>query len=254
MRPMGDESADRMALAVAELARSILAGASSVLVGSLHPETEVGRHAVLDDGTVVFEHGAETSGRPWFAGEELPARHAQVVAVDVAPVPLADRVRGEVIMVGELVPLSGPLDPAVHEHLLAGRASGAAEFLAFTPRKLLVRSRLLAHLGGIVPLEEAHYRRARPDPLVTHEGDWLVHLDRGHADVLDLFARAAAPTGVSAVARPLRLDRGGVVVHVSTPSSAFDVRFDFVEPVRCGCDLAWAFEDLVDRLEGAPVR
>ncbi len=226
----------------AEVARSVLAHASQVLLRAGTHEVEVHRHALTRHGVLLLLAPADTEplagGTGWWS-EGQRARTVRLTATEVAPVPLADRVRGTVVLTGRLGPLTSPLAPEAEAHL-RGPVSGG-QVLRLVPRRISVEGRLVpgAHPVAVDP---GQYLRAEPDPLRSQEGAWLTHLLADHADVLDALAGQThgAPAGK---VRPVALDAYGLVLRVGDR----DVRFSFSAPVSCGCDLGPAFADLLDR-------
>jgi len=226
----------------AEHARTFLAAATGLFVGDPGEVVEVARHAMTTEGDLLLAAAPlrDVVGLRVHDGP-VPVR---VGVVDVAPMPLADRVRGRVAVVGEARVVCGQVPDDVLEHLLVEDG----EVLRVVPLRVTVSGRLVgpSRRGLEVDLED--YRTASPDPLVGIESDWLDHLAGDHADVLDALAASVTSgrfrSGRASSVRAVALDRHGLVLRVG----AIDVRLAFRAPVACGCDLTDAFADLVDRL------
>src|SRR5690349_21667792 len=90
------------ALTPAERARTIIATASTLRVASPELTLDIHRHGVVPDGSILFQAPAD------FA-EKLDHYRVTATAVDVATVPQADRVRGEVTLTGPVYDVVEPL-------------------------------------------------------------------------------------------------------------------------------------------------
>lgn len=226
----------------AEHARTFLAAATGLFLGDPGEVVEVARHAMTTDGTLLLA-AAPLRDVVGLRGHDGPAP-VRVGVVDVAPLPLADRVRGRVALVGEVRVVRGQVPEDVAEHLLV---DGDGEVLRISPRRVAVSGRLVGPSRRGITVDIEDYRLAAPDPLVGIEPDWLDHLAGAHADVLEALAVSVAGArhrDEARVARAVALDRHGLVLRIG----AVDVRLTFRAPVTCGCDLTEAFADLVDRL------
>jgi hypothetical protein len=80
-----------------------------------------------------------------------------------------------------------------------------------------------------VPVDEAAYSAARPDPLRCDAPAVLAHLNEGHADALSACLRARGRE--VAFAQATRLDAGGLTVVAVGPDGADTVRLRFPTPV-----------------------
>lgn len=229
----------------AEAARSVLANASSVRLGDTVAATELARHAMLEDGTVVFVPPAGAGA----AGALAPdlVRPVRVVAVDLVPIAVADRVRGTLTMTADLSAHVDPLPDGARSHLIVpGERDLGQPVMRLVPRRMAVQLHLAGMPTGPVAVDAADYRAARPDPLLEHEADWLAHLDEDHADVLEALADAVMPTRLPGPVRAVRLSQYGVSLRVGLP--ARDVNLSFAARARCGCDLVDAFAEMLERL------
>jgi len=226
----------------AEHARTFLAAATGLFLGDPGEVVEVARHAMTTDGTLLLA-AAPLRDVVGLRGHDGPAP-VRVGVVDVAPLPLADRVRGRVALVGEARVVRGQVPEDVAEHLLV---DVDGEVLRISPRRIAVSGRLVGPTRRGVTVDIEDYRVAAPDPLAGLEPDWLDHLVAEHGDVLEaLAASVTGPRGRDAAraARAVALDRHGLVLRIG----AVDVRLTFRAPVTGGKELADAFADLVDRL------
>jgi uncharacterized protein DUF2470 len=179
---------------------------------------------------VEVEHATEPDGTPLLLVEdaapgaaELPAAGADDVAAlltipDVTPYE-ATPSRGEAVLLGWVAPLSG-----------AAARSAADAFAAVRPLPALLdvgRGRTLYRMDlaeirldaedRTAPVDPDAYRRARPDALRLREADLLADLNDHHPEIhaaLLGWARAAVPTATAAL--PVRLDRHGLLLRVTT--------------------------------------
>lgn len=169
---------------------------------------------------------------------------ALVMVSDRAPVPLRDPVRAQLWLSGWLTPVRPHDERAA---LLA--------FADVRPEEALLdvgRSAVLLRLDlAEVVLGECRTRTdvgasgflaAVPDPLAAVEADLLQHLDRDHADFLELLGRLV-PARMSRpgdVLRPLGIDRFGVRLRVERPVGRQDLRVPFARPLTCAGQLGAA--------------
>jgi hypothetical protein len=125
------------------------------------------------------------------------------------------------------------------------RASGEhwSPLLRLTPRRVALHQRRLGAPSDPVEIDLAAYRRAEPDPLMPLEAEWLAHLDAGHHDMLAALAAYVAPGVEADSVRPVELTCRGLRLRCGDR----DVQVAFERPVRCGCDLAEAFADILER-------
>lgn len=196
-------------------ARTIVAAAESATL-----TCSASRH-VLHDGV-----SCDPDGRPRLRGVgDLDATGgipAVLEYADVAALPMRDRIRGRVTVVGTLRP--------------------SDDGLVLDPERLFVRSgSTIAFLSG------ADYAAARPDPLFPWEVDWLVHLAENRPDVVAALTRLLEPRALLAAVRitPCALDRLGLVLRIERLRTSCDVRLPFPEPVDDPYELADAFARLL---------
>ncbi|TDD61941.1 DUF2470 domain-containing protein [Actinomadura rubrisoli] len=176
--------------------------------------------------------------------EDLPAT---LRISDVAPVSLADRVRGRAWLHGWLTELpAGELRAAAlrisHPHPrpelldLAAPQDGGDRERAWTVLALEVAQVEIEDAWGSATLEPEDYAAAAPDPFVAIEGGILTHLDSCHRDELARLLPAPESAEERApVVRPLALDRYGLWLRCSAPPpqapGSYDLRLAFAEPV-----------------------
>ncbi|MFI0367746.1 DUF2470 domain-containing protein [Actinomadura sp. 1N219] len=233
----------------AERARTLAYGvADGVLVAPGVPYAPVPAHTTDRDGRPLL---LVQSASPIAAGLRNPAPDADpdVPATlrisDVAPVALADRVRGRAWLHGWLseVP-DGELRAAAlrlsHAHPrpelldLAAERDGARDAgrPEWTILALEVAQVEIDDAWGSASLEPEEYAAAAPDPFVAVESGILTHLDTCHRDELTGLLPDSVPPGT---VRPLALDRYGMWLRrVAPPPDAhasFDLRLPFAEPV-----------------------
>ncbi|GAA2434165.1 DUF2470 domain-containing protein [Actinomadura vinacea] len=217
----------------------------------------------------VPAHATDENGRPLLL---LPAGSAAVKALrgepdlpatlrisDVAPIPLADRVRGRAWLHGWVTEPEGDERRAaavrlsrLHprpELLDIGRESESDAARAWTVLALEVAEVEIRDGWGAATLEPEEYEAAVPDPFVAIEAGMLSHLDECHRGELvtmllrlNELAAAVSGSGVPGVAaghdpvvRPLALDRYGMWVRCFSPrpdgADPVDLRVVFGEPV-----------------------
>ncbi|MFI0479208.1 DUF2470 domain-containing protein [Actinomadura sp. 9N215] len=228
----------------AERARTLAYGiADGVLVAPGVPYAPVPAHATDRDGRPLL---LVQSASPIAAGLRNPApdADADVPATlrisDVAPVALADRVRGRAWLHGWLseVPdaeLRAAALRVSHAHPrpelldLGAERDGRREW---TILALEVAQVEIDDAWGSATLEPEEYAAAAPDPFVAVESGILTHLDACHRDELAGLPPESVPPGP---VRPLALDRYGMWLRCSAPPSdahaTFDLRLPFAEPV-----------------------
>ena len=239
-------------------ARTALCSASQLRLGVADLGAEVPRHVVDTDGSLLFLAPIDSPSAVLRVAPRLPAPLVSAVAVDVASVPQADRVRGRVRVTGTLERVD-PQVPEPARAYLVGPDPEAAEaampLLRLRPQRVALtwwcEDGLDAAGRGSapsvdVPIED--YRAASPDPLVQVEASWLPHLTRDHHDeARALAAHALGGLAPSVEVRPLVLDRHGLVLRLYLHGRAHDVRVGFEEPVGCACDLRGAVSTLLRR-------
>ncbi|HZJ07192.1 MAG TPA: DUF2470 domain-containing protein [Nocardioidaceae bacterium] len=254
IRALDGSRQQRRALAPAERARTLVAGAVDLRFGVLNMTHEVHRHAVGSDGSLLFLAPADSPGSVFRMAPRLPAQVVTVTAVDVASVPHHDRIRGSLRLTGPIRPVTEPLPAGIHTHL-AGPDPPDYDLgdpvLRLQPNRVSISWHCEnGGEGGFdsqgIPVEE--YRDAFPDPLMELEAHWLPHLHRGHPALLrTLAAHACGDLDDSVEVRPLALDRFGLVLRLYGDGKHRDTRLLFGRPVACGCELRDAVNDLLDR-------
>lgn len=227
----------------AERARTLAYGmADGVLVAPGVPYAPVPAHTTDRDGRPLLLVQAASPIRAAVAAEteDVPAT---LRISDVAPVALADRVRGRAWLHGWLTEVpDGELRAAAlrlsHAHPrpelldLGAERDGRREW---TILALEIAQVEIDDAWGSATLEPEEYAAAAPDPFVAIEGGMLTHLDSRHRDELAELLPDSVPAGP---VRPLGLDRYGMWLRcsappsqASAPSASFDVRLPFAEPV-----------------------
>jgi len=243
----------RSALAPAERARTLVAGAVELRVGVLNMTHEVNRHAVGSDGSVLFIAPPDSPGAVFRVAPRLRPQIVTVTTVDVASVPQHDRIRGSLRLTGPVRPTDEPLPAGVRTHL-AGPDPRDFDTAGPVLRLQPTRVSLSWHCEGapdgsdLVEIAAEEYREAFPDPLTEYETQWLPHLQLDHSELLrTLAAHVCGELDGSVDVRPLALDRYGLVLRLYQPDSHRDVRLPFARQVLCGCEIRDAFNDLLQR-------
>jgi hypothetical protein len=234
----------------AERARTILRLAPCLRVRTPGACAEVDLHGCDPDGSVVLVLPEQSAvvGAVRRAGGDLPVL---VDAADLCPVPVADRVRGRLRLVGWVHEPA----PALRRELalVAADRDGAGALLDIgcgrTVLYVDVVEALVADggadpddVGAVTFLDPADYAAARPDPLAGTEAALLGHLVAGHPTELRRLA-AQLPEPVRAGAVPVALDRYGLVLRCG----AGDVRLPFGTPVHCPRELPGRMRELLAR-------
>ena len=177
-----------------------------------------------------------------------------VDAVDLCPVPVADRVRVRVRLVGRAH------EPPAHLRrelavVAADRESAGALLDIGSGRTVLffeVAEVLVA--GGDADLDEDgayveldDYTTASPDPVADGEAALLGHLIDDHARELDALV-GLLPVAVLARSRrvlPVALDRYGLVLRASGPAGDTDQRLPFRQPLTRAHELPDRMRELL---------
>ncbi|GAA2160694.1 DUF2470 domain-containing protein [Actinomadura napierensis] len=231
----------------AERARTLAYGmGDGVLAVPGVPHTPVPAYTTDVDGRPLLLLPKESALVKALEGEEdLPAT---LRVCDVAPVPLADRVRGRAWLHGWVseLPPAGLRDAALklarphpRPELLDLAAEEPSRDGAWTVLTLDVAQVEIEDAWGGATLEPEEYAAATPDPFVAIGAGILTHLDSCHRDELKgLLPVSASPSGDPdglPEVRPLGLDRYGMWLRCSAPSpdagGTFDLRLAFGEPV-----------------------
>ncbi|MGP4022275.1 DUF2470 domain-containing protein [Actinomadura sp. 3N407] len=226
----------------AERARTLAYGiADGVLVAPGVPYAPVPVHSTDRDGRPLLLVQTASPIAAALAAE--PGMPATLRISDVAPVALADRVRGRAWLHGRLTEVpTGELRTAAFR---LSRAHARPELLdlgderagrdggrEWTILALEVAQVEVDDAWGSATLEPEEYADAAPDPFVAIEAGILTHLDSAHRDDLTRLLPESVPPGP---VRPLSLDRYGMWLRCSAPPpgapSSFDLRLPFAEPV-----------------------
>lgn len=241
----------------AERARTIaygVAGATLAVLG-MDEELTVAAHATDEGGVPLLL--MPTSSPLVRTLREEPDLPATLCVTDLAPVPLADRVRGTAWLHGWVseVPLDRRREAAVRISRLHPRTDlldiGAripAE-QEWTVLCLDVAEVEVDDLWGEGTAEPEEYAAARPDPFVAVEGGMVAHLDAEHKpELVGLFKSRFGQVSPQPIVRAVGLDRHGLRVRCTSPASGgpapFDLRFDFPAPVRDIAGMRCAYRKL----------
>ncbi|MET3961915.1 hypothetical protein ABIE44_001849 [Marmoricola sp. OAE513] len=240
----GALSTNLPALSPAERARTVVATATTLRVASPELTLDVHRHGVVPDGSVLFQAPAD------FA-EKLDDHQITATVVDVATVPQADRIRGEVTLSGRVFDVAEPLPAGMRLHLTGSEEpDGATRLVQLVPERVALAWRCETDdsqpAARQIGIDE--YRCAFPDPLLGYEAEWLPHLQADHGELLVGLARfdlgwSEDPEDV----RALGIDRYGLVLRIRHCGIQNDLRIGFARTVTCGCDVREAFSDLISR-------
>ncbi|WP_211245926.1 DUF2470 domain-containing protein [Actinomadura oligospora] len=205
----------------AERARTATYGiAGAVLVAPGVPYDPVPAHATDDNGAPLLLMPRKSPTVVALTGaDDLPAT---LRISDVAPVPLADRVRGRAWLHGWVSELPAGERRAAADRLArlhprpelldlaaAGDPSGAdpdGDASGWTILTMDLAEIEIADAWGSADLGPEEYRDARPDPFVAVEASLLGHLDAAHRAELGRLVPGAEPGRV----RPVALDRYGL--------------------------------------------
>lgn len=250
----------------AERARTIARGhAPATLTLPDGSRAEIAAHAADADGRPLLL--ARTGGPVARALDAWPDADlpSALEIVDIAPVPLPDRVRGRVWMTGwtsgvpaedrptALARLIATTDmpglsataaptPAAGEPTASGAAHGEPEWRVL---RMDLAEIDLTDLWGTADVDVDDYLAARPDPLAPEEDALMRHLDAAHRRELGtLCARVDALTGACAP-RALAVDRYGLWLRVRLDDRPVNARFPFPHPVPDARALQWAYRALL---------
>lgn len=231
----------------AERARSLAYGvAGGVLITPGIPDQPVPAHVTDDTGRPLLLMAAESPVVSALWNEpDLPA---SLRISDVAPVPLADRLRGQVWLHGWLTEVDDEERRAAAVRLARlharpelldlsrlGGLSGPGDQV-WTVLALEAAEVEISDGWGHTVLEPEEYAAAEPDPFVAIEPGMLTHLDSAHrTELLGLFRHRFGPVEPEPVVRPLGLDRHGLWLRCAAADSdgpePFDLRVEFPWPV-----------------------
>lgn len=234
----------------AERSRTTVRLAPYLRVRTPGAQAEVDLHGCDPDGSVVL---VVPDGSPVVAAVRAAAGAVPVLvdAADLCPVPVADRVRGRVRLVG-WVHEPAPALRRVLAVAAADREDAGALLDIGAGRTVLYVDvcEVLRTDGGadpddpatVVSVPPGEYAAARPDPLAGTEAALLGHLVHGHPGELARLA-SLLPEGLRRGAVPVALDRHGLVLRAGTG----DHRLAFAEPVRCPGELPGRMRELLLR-------
>ncbi len=205
--------------APAEKARSVLAAALGAEVRWGDPSTEEPLRTTARE--LVFV-GRPPPSRP------DPRRTVFVEVADAAPLPVRDRIRARVRVIGQ-----------------------AEDELPTEPGVLHIRPAVVLLDEGQVttPVPLADFLSAEPDPIATTEAGVLSHLENAHHEVVGTLSRLVKPALLQGVVRiwALAVDRHGVVLRLEYPSRHHDVRLAFDAPLDRANQLGAAVAELLVR-------
>lgn len=237
------------ALSPAERARTIIATSSTLRVASPDLTLDIHRHGVVPDGSILFQ--VPGTYLKELSAERLGQNRVTATATDVATVPQADRVRGEVTLSGPVYDVVEPLPAGMRLHLTGSdQPSEETQLVRLVPDRVALLWRCEVKDAEpntrLVALED--YQGAFPDPLLGYEAEWLPHLQADHGELLTGLARYELgwdedPEDV----RALGIDRYGLVLRVRDCGVSLDLRITFDSAVTCGCDVREAFSALLSR-------
>ncbi|MFF8652762.1 DUF2470 domain-containing protein [Streptomyces huasconensis] len=207
---MGVRHSSAIVPTAAARARSVLATAWSCAVTTEIGRDElVGAHSFTEDGRLRL-HPPEDSA---LAAAVICAPRGEpstlVEFVDVAPVPLRDRIRARLYLSGSLA------------------YDGEELFLEPTCAVLHESN------GERQGIELDELALTVPDPLAEAESRLLTHLAEAHPDAVEQLTRLVSPDSLQGVVRvrPLAIDRHGISLRLERARSQADVRLPFHETV-----------------------
>ena len=230
-------------------ARTIASTSTSLSIGVLDRRETLHRHALATDGSPLF---LAPAGSPLNAAALMPGSPLlTAAAVDVAPVPTADRVRGSVVLQGRIRPVRRRLPARLIAFLCGDQQSPGRPILELQPVSVVLQWNVENEDGIPVTVPLDRYAAARPDDLAGWEASFVRHLADDHANLLPRLARdAGLPVPEGWRVHPVVADVAGIVLR-ATPADddrvRRDVRLAFDRPVTCGCDAVEAFNALLDR-------
>jgi hypothetical protein len=239
----------------AERARTTVRLSPYLRVRTPGAAAEVDLHGTDPDGSVVLvlPDDSPVVAAVRAAGRDVPVL---VDGTDLCPVPVADRVRGRVRLVGWVHEPAPPLRRELA--LVVADRDGAGALLDIGAGRTVLYvdvAEVLYAAGAADPDDPAAvafvpptaYAAARPDPLAGTEAALLGHLVRGHPAELARLA-ALLPSALRPGAVPVALDRHGLVLR----SAGADHRLGFSAPVGCPRELPARMRELLTRA-AAPV-
>ena len=227
----------------AERARSLAArGGTASLLGVRAPATGPTVHHVWANGSAVL---LLPDGDPVLAGPD--GEGAMLELADPAPVPLRERVRGLLWVIGTL---SRPDDTTARRwaaRVADVRPDPALLDVGHGQTAVLLRpgSVVVSDGDGTAALSPVEMAAARPDPFCRFESSWLAHLEDEHPDVFRALARHLPGSLQDATPRPLGVDRCGLRLRVETAYGDQDVRLGWGRDVRTPAELCVALTEKI---------
>lgn len=230
----------------AERARTIACGvASAALTLPDGSHVEVTAHATDPEGHPVLL--ARTDGpvartlASW-PDSDMPTA---LEVTDLAPVPLADRVRGRLWMSGWVSQVPETERDAALRSVAEVRPLPEPFTGAWRVLRLDLAEIDLIDGWGAADVDVDDYQAARPDPLALDEPGLMRHLDAAHRrELTGLCGQVDALTGAH-TPRALGVDRYGLWVRVTLDDRAVNVRFAFPAPVADAYGLQFAYRALL---------
>jgi len=229
-----------------ERARTITCGvASAALTLPDGSHVEVVAHAADAEGRPVLLARADGPVVRTLAGWPDSDMPAALEVTDLAPVPLADRVRGRVWLSGWVSEVPESEREAALRRVAEVRPLPEPFAGAWRVLRMDIAELDLVDGWGAADVDVDAYQAARPDPLATEEPSLMRHLDTAHRrELTALCARVDALTG-ACDPRALGVDRYGLWVRVTLEGRAVNVRFAFPEPVADAYGLQVAYRALL---------
>lgn len=226
----------------AELARTVVAGASAIDIGIVGRRAPVARHATDGAGALLF---ALEEVAPECAHLVRPGQRGPLVdatASDVSSVAHPGRVRGRVELTGRAQVMTEPVCDELLEHLGLTEGQPVARLVPDT-----ITLEWSVECGATRParvdVAVAAYVAAEVDPLAGWQDGWITHLDGIHReDLRRLVEREVQPV---ATVRPVLADADGLVLREYVGTCRRDIRVDWSRPVGCGYQAQAALRSLL---------
>lgn len=237
----------------AEAARTVVRRSPSLRVRAAGAFGDVGLHGADPAGSLVLvvPETSELAGAVRRAGEDVPVL---VDAVDLCPVPVADRVRGRVRLAGLVH------EPPAHLRrelaVVAAHREAAGDLLDIGAGRTVLSVEVTAvsvAAGAADPgtdgtaVDPDAYALAAPDPVADAEAALLRHLVADHPEQLAALVRTLPPAVLAAARRvlPVALDRYGLVLRAAGPAGDTDLRLPFRAPLGCPRELPYRMGELL---------